>query len=113
MELTIYNTDNLPQHGSNILPDSLRCLIAPFAGKNLRRMMRFAAVYDDEKIVVPLMRQLAWTHSAAPTPIADTLKRSFYEQPAIVEHWSVRTLSNKNYRRQRHGTATFRRFGTI
>ena len=69
--------------------------------------------YDDEKILVPLIRQLAWTHSAAPTPIADTLKRSFYEQPAIVEHWSVRTLSNKNYRRHRHGTAPFRRFGTI
>jgi len=150
MDLTTYNTDNLPQHGSNLLLDSLRGLISAarqkmavsvnaeltllywhiggqinsfilqgeraeygkqivatiarqlteefgtsFAEKNLRRMMQFAAVYDNEKIVVPLIRQLTWTHFIALIPIADTLKRSFYEQLAIVEHWSVRTLRNK------------------
>ena len=140
MDLTTYNTDNLPQHGSNLLLDSLRGLISTarqkmavsvnaeltllywhiggqinsfilqgerakygkqivatiarqlteefgtsFAEKNLRRMMQFAAVYADEKIVVPLIRQLTWTHFIALIPIADTLKRSFYEQLAIVE----------------------------
>lgn len=66
-----------------------------FTEKNLRRMMQFANVYADEKIVVPLIRQLTWTHFIALIPITDELKRSFYEQLAIVERWSVRTLRNK------------------
>ncbi len=33
-----------------------------FGGKNLRRMIRFAAVFPGRKIVASLMRQLTWTH---------------------------------------------------
>lgn len=32
-----------------------------FSEKNLRRMMQFAEVFPDEKIVVSLIRQLSWT----------------------------------------------------
>ncbi len=35
---------------------------ASFSEKNLRRMMQFARVFPDEKIVVSLIRQLSWTH---------------------------------------------------
>ena len=66
-----------------------------FAEKNLRRMMQFASVYADKKIVVPLIRHLTWTHFIALIPITDPLKRGYYEQLAIIEHWSVRTLRNK------------------
>ena len=33
-----------------------------FNEKNLRRMIRFAEVFPDKKIVVSLIRQLSWTH---------------------------------------------------
>ena len=33
-----------------------------FAEKNLRRMMQFAELFPDEKIVAALLRQLGWTH---------------------------------------------------
>ena len=46
--------------------------------KHLRRVMRFAAVFPDEKIVASLMRQLSWTHLLGLLPIDDPLKREFY-----------------------------------
>lgn len=33
-----------------------------FEPKNLRRMMKFAEVFPESKIVASLMRQLSWTH---------------------------------------------------
>ena len=33
-----------------------------FEAKNLRRMMQFAEQFDDLEIVVPLARQLSWSH---------------------------------------------------
>jgi hypothetical protein len=36
-----------------------------FSEKNLRRMMQFAEVFPDEKIVVSVIRQLSWTHILA------------------------------------------------
>jgi hypothetical protein len=33
-----------------------------FEEKNIRRMMKFASVFQDETIVASLMRQLSWTH---------------------------------------------------
>ena len=49
-----------------------------FSDKNLRRMMQFASVFPDRKIVVSLRRQFSWSHSIAFIPIQDELKRSFY-----------------------------------
>jgi hypothetical protein len=40
-----------------------------FAEKNLRKMIQFAEVFPDEKIVVSLMRQLTWTHFLMLIPI--------------------------------------------
>ena len=34
-----------------------------FEAKNLRRMMQFAEAFPDGEIVVPLARQLSWTHA--------------------------------------------------
>lgn len=66
-----------------------------FSEKNLRRMVQFAEIFDDEAIVVSLIRQLSWTHFIALIPIKDPLARSFYAQMAVHERWSVRTLRDK------------------
>jgi predicted nuclease of restriction endonuclease-like (RecB) superfamily len=66
-----------------------------FSEKNLRRMMQFAAVFPDEKIVVSLVRQLSWTHIIALIPIEDPLKRDFYIEMCKMDKWSVRTLRGR------------------
>lgn len=66
-----------------------------FSEKNLRRMMQFAEVFPDEKIVVSLIRQLSWTHFLAVIPIQDPLKRMFYIEMCKVEKWSVRTFRER------------------
>lgn len=66
-----------------------------FSVKNLQRMIQFAEVFDDEKIVVSLIRQLSWTHFIALIPMKDTLQRDFYAEMCRLERWSVRTLRAK------------------
>lgn len=68
---------------------------ASFSEKNLRRMMQFATVFPDEKIVVSLIRQLSWTHILAIIPIDDPLKREFYIEMCKLEKWSVRTFRDR------------------
>src|SRR3989338_9697997 len=41
-----------------------------FGEKNLHRMIQFAVVFPDEKIVAALRRQLGWTHFKAIIPMA-------------------------------------------
>ncbi|MBI2259347.1 MAG: DUF1016 domain-containing protein [Flavobacteriia bacterium] len=66
-----------------------------FSEKNLRRMMQFAKVFPDEKIVVSLIRQLSWTHILVVIPIEDELKREFYIEMCKLEKWSVRTFRDR------------------
>ncbi len=66
-----------------------------FAEKNLRRMLQFAEVFPDRKIVVSLIRQLSWTHFLRLIPIDDPLKRDFYAEMCRIENWSTRTLEKK------------------
>jgi predicted nuclease of restriction endonuclease-like (RecB) superfamily len=66
-----------------------------FAEKNLRRMVQFAEVFPDRKIVVSLLRQLSWSHFLPLIPMADPLKRDFYAEMCRMERWSVRTLRKK------------------
>lgn len=68
---------------------------ASFSEKNLRRMMQFAEVFPDEKIVVSLIRQLSWTHIIALIPIENPLKRDFYIEMCKMDKWSVRTLRGR------------------
>lgn len=68
---------------------------ASFSVKNVRRMIQFATVFPDKKIVVSLIRQLSWTHILAVVPIEDPLKRDFYIQMCIHEKWSVRTFRER------------------
>ena len=66
-----------------------------FSEKNIRRMMQFARLFSDRKIVVSLIRQLSWTHVLVVIPIKDELKRDFYIQMCIHEKWSVRVFRER------------------
>jgi predicted nuclease of restriction endonuclease-like (RecB) superfamily len=66
-----------------------------FGEKNLRRMVQFAEMFADERIVASLMRQLSWTHFTLLFPLKDDLQRQFYAEMCRVERWSVRTLREK------------------
>ncbi len=60
-----------------------------FSEKNLRRMMQFASVFPDRKIVATLLRQFSWSHFTLFIPIQDGLKRSFYMEMCRLENWIV------------------------
>ncbi|EQD63098.1 protein containing DUF1016 [mine drainage metagenome] len=66
-----------------------------FGAKNLARMIQFAEVFPDEKIVVSLVRQLSWTHFIALIPLKKPLEREFYAEMCRIERWSVRTLRER------------------
>lgn len=53
-----------------------------FEAKNLRRMMQFASVFLDFEIVVPLARQLSWSHFLTLIPLKSNEARIFYAQKA-------------------------------
>lgn len=66
-----------------------------FSYSGLTRMVRFAELFPDERIVVSLVQALSWTHILALLPIKDGLAREFYAEMCRVERWSVRTLRQK------------------
>jgi len=66
-----------------------------FSRPNLFRMLRFAEVFPDERIVAALSQQLSWSHFVELIPLDDSLKRDFYAEMCRIERWSVRTLRQK------------------
>ena len=66
-----------------------------FGQRNLFRMIRFAEVFPDFKIVSALRTQLGWTHFRQIIPIEDPLKRDFYAEMCRIERWNTRTLEKK------------------
>jgi len=66
-----------------------------FGRRNLFRMIRFAEVFPDQKIVSALVTQLGWTHFLHIIPIDDPLKRDFYAEMCRIEGWNTRTLARK------------------
>lgn len=86
-------------YGAEILP-TLSAKLAReygsnFSEKNLRHMMRFAEMFQDEQIVSTLWRQLSWSHFKAIIYLKDSLQRDFYAEMCRIERWSVRTLQQK------------------
>lgn len=87
------------EYGSAILP-TLSAKLAPlygegFSERNLARMIKFANVFPEEKIVVTLSRQLSWSHFIELLPLHKHLQRDFYAEMCRVERWSVRSLRQK------------------
>jgi predicted nuclease of restriction endonuclease-like (RecB) superfamily len=66
-----------------------------FSYSALTRMVRFAELFPEERIVVSLTQVLSWTHILALLPLKDHLAREFYAEMCRVERWSVRTLRQK------------------
>lgn len=87
------------EYGKEILPTLSTELVAEFGRsfeeKNLRRMVQFAEVFDDEANVVSLIRHLSWTHFLALIPLKNSLQRQFYIEMCCIERWSVRTLRGR------------------
>jgi len=87
------------EYGREIVATLSRQLIEEFGKgfteKGLWRMVQFAEVFPDERIVSALSAQLAWSHFVELIPLEDSLKRDFYAELCRVERWSVRTLRHK------------------
>ena len=63
-----------------------------FELKNLYRMMQFAEKFSDIEIVVPLARQLSWSHFLKILPLKNSEAMIYYAQKAIEATWSKREL---------------------
>jgi len=66
-----------------------------FSVKNIRHMIRFNEVFQEEQIVYALRRQLSWTHLKMIIYIDDILKRDFYTAMCQTEKWSTRILQER------------------
>lgn len=63
-----------------------------FDEKSIRRMMQFASLFPDSKIVATLSRQLCWSHFVEVIPLKNELQREFYLTMASSQRWGVRRL---------------------
>lgn len=66
-----------------------------FDAKSIRRMMQFANLFSDTKIVAQLATKLSWSHFVEVLPIKDALQREFYLTMAANELWGRNTLRAK------------------
>jgi len=87
------------EYGEQILSTLSKQLEAEFGRgfgqRNLFRMLQFAEVFPDPKILTSLMTQLGWTHFLHLIRLDDPLKRDFYAEMCRIERWSTRTLQKK------------------
>ena len=97
--LTENLTDGRGEYGQQILASLAQQLEREygkgFSYSALTRMVRFAELFPDERILVSLIQELTWTHFIALLPLKDPLAREFYAEMCRVERWSVRTLRQK------------------
>ncbi|MBZ4188125.1 PDDEXK nuclease domain-containing protein [Niabella beijingensis] len=63
-----------------------------FEEKNLRRMLQFAEQFPLEEIVVPLARQLSWSHFLILIPLKSWEAKEFYANKTISESLGKREL---------------------
>ena len=86
-------------YGELILPTLSAKLVPEFGNgfgiRNLSRMIRFAEVFPEGKILSTLLRELSWSHFVEIIPLKDGLQRDFYAEMCRIERWSVRTLRKK------------------
>ena len=61
-----------------------------FGRRNLFRMIRFAEVFPDPRIVSALMAQLGWTHFLHIIALDDPLKKDFYAEMCRLDQGNIR-----------------------
>ena len=74
-----------------------------FELRNVQRMMQFAEQFTDIEIVVPLSRQLSWSHFVQLLPLKNWEAKLFYAQTSMHQALGIREL------RQLIATKTFER----
>ncbi|MBL0294805.1 MAG: DUF1016 family protein [Saprospiraceae bacterium] len=74
-----------------------------FELRNIQRMMQFAEQFPDLQIVVPLARQLSWSHFVTLLPLKTQEAKLFYAQASSIQNLGIRDLrkqiSTKTYER--------------
>lgn len=63
-----------------------------FELKNLYRMMQYAEKFPELEIVVPVARQLSWSHILKLLPLKNQDSINYYAKKASEERWSKRAL---------------------
>ena len=63
-----------------------------FTEKNVRRMIQFSQIFTQKEIVVPLARQLSWSHFLVLIPLKTIEAKEYYAQETIQQTLSVREL---------------------
>lgn len=88
--------NNRAEYGKQVVPTIAEKLTTKygcnFEVKNLRRMMQFASAFMEFEIVVPVARQLSWSHILLLIPLKEPNIQLFYANLAIEENWSKREL---------------------
>ena len=86
-----YGEEILPTLSAKLVPDYGK----GFSARNLARMIRFAEVFPDERVVLALAQELGWSHFVEILPLKQPLEREFYAEMCRIERWSVRTLRER------------------
>lgn len=63
-----------------------------FELRNIQRMMQFADQFADAEIILPLSRQLSWSHFVQLLPLKKSEAKLFYARQSAVENWGIRQL---------------------
>jgi hypothetical protein len=66
-----------------------------FELRNLRRMLQFAELFPDNKIVSPLATQLSWSHFIELLPLTSHEARLYYANEAATRNLGKRELCNQ------------------
>lgn len=66
-----------------------------FEARNLRRMMQFAELFPDSRIVTPLATQLSWTHFTILLTLPSDSARMYYAQQSADHLWGKRELARQ------------------
>jgi predicted nuclease of restriction endonuclease-like (RecB) superfamily len=96
------------EYGEKVVANTSRALEKQYGRsytlRNVRRMMQFAEVFPDFKIVTSLMTQLSWTHFIELFPLKSAEQRLFYAEKIASERWTVREtnyqIGRKAYERK-------------
>lgn len=83
-------------YGQQVVASLSESLVAQygksFEARNLRRMMQFAELFPDSRIVSPLATQLSWTHFTILLTVSSDSARMFYAQQSADHLWGKREL---------------------
>jgi hypothetical protein len=84
------------EYGREIVVTLSRQLVKEFGNgfsrPNLFRMVRFAEVFPERKIVSTLSIQLSWSHFVEIIPLKDDLQRNFYAEMCRIEQCFLSVL---------------------